>query len=131
VGAVLRRFKIDELPQLINVLRGEMSLVGPRPEDPRFVGSYSTEQRRVLDVRPGITSPASVAYREESLLLPEAFEEAERIYRTEIMPAKLALELDYLQRRSFWGDIAILVRTGRAVLSPSRPRNGPSARRVG
>jgi lipopolysaccharide/colanic/teichoic acid biosynthesis glycosyltransferase len=122
VGVLLRRFKIDELPQLINVLRGEMSLVGPRPEDPRFVSSYTSEQRRVLEARPGITSPASVAYRDESQLLPDGSDQAERVYRSEIMPAKLTLELDYLDNRTFWSDLRVLARTGRAVLAPSRLR---------
>ncbi|MEX0874315.1 MAG: sugar transferase [Actinomycetota bacterium] len=122
VGALLRRFKIDELPQLVNVVRGEMSLVGPRPEDPRYVATYTPEQSRVLEVRPGITSPASLVYRDESQLLPDSSKEAELVYRSEIMPAKLALELDYLENRTFWSDLRVLARTGRAVLEPSRRR---------
>jgi lipopolysaccharide/colanic/teichoic acid biosynthesis glycosyltransferase len=122
VGVLLRRFKIDELPQLVNVVRGEMSLVGPRPEDARFVAAYTPEQKRVLGVRPGVTSPASVVYRDESQLLPDGSEQAESVYLSEIMPAKLALELDYLEKRTFWSDLRVLVRTGRAVLEPSRRR---------
>ncbi len=123
VGSVLRVFKIDELPQLINVLRGDMSLVGPRPEDPRYVAFYSAEQRRVLSIRPGITSPASVAYRNEAVLLNDLAESGrkppEQVYLSEIMPAKLSLELEYLDQRSFWLDLRVLIRTFAALLVPS------------
>jgi lipopolysaccharide/colanic/teichoic acid biosynthesis glycosyltransferase len=125
-GSVLRLFKIDELPQLINVLRGDMSLVGPRPEDPRYVAKYSDDQRRVLSVRPGMTSPASVAYRNEAVLLKDLAESrsapAEQVYLSEIMPAKLALELEYIDRRSFALDLRVLLRTLAAVIRPSGPR---------
>jgi lipopolysaccharide/colanic/teichoic acid biosynthesis glycosyltransferase len=139
VGSVLRLFKIDELPQLINVLRGDMSLVGPRPEDPRYVAAYSAEQRRVLGVRPGMTSPASVAYRNEAVLLQglteSGAEGAEQVYLTEIMPAKLALELDYLDRRSFGLDLQVLFRTFGAVVRPPglkhRPRRALGGRNGG
>ena len=94
VGRFLRRTKIDELPQLINVLSGDMSLVGPRPEDPRYVTLYTPEQRRVLAVRPGITSAASLAYRHEEQLLAGA--DWETVYREEVLPAKLAIDLEYL-----------------------------------
>jgi lipopolysaccharide/colanic/teichoic acid biosynthesis glycosyltransferase len=109
VGRFLRRTKLDELPQLFNVLRGEMSLVGPRPEDPRYVALYSAEQRAVLEVPPGITSPASVQYRNEESLL--AGEEWEEHYRTRIMPEKLRIELDYLRRRTMVSDLQLIVRT--------------------
>jgi lipopolysaccharide/colanic/teichoic acid biosynthesis glycosyltransferase len=108
-GRWLRRYKLDELPQLINVLRGEMSLVGPRPEDPRFVARYTPQQRRVLEVRPGITSPASLKFRDEENLLEGADWEVKYIQR--IMPEKIRLELEYLQKRSFWSDMGILWRT--------------------
>lgn len=109
VGRFLRRTKLDELPQLLNVLRGEMSLVGPRPEDPRYVALYTAAQRRVLDVRPGITSPASIAYRhEESLLTGENWEQA---YIERLMPAKLELDLAYVQRASLRTDLALIFRT--------------------
>ena len=91
VGRFLRRAKLDELPQFINVLVGDMSLVGPRPEDPRYVAFYTPEQRRVLSVRPGITSPASLAYRHEEQLL--AGEDWETHYRARVLPDKLALDL--------------------------------------
>lgn len=113
VGAWLRRFKLDELPQLWNVLKGEMSLVGPRPEDSRYVAHYTPEQRQVLAVRPGITGAASLAYRSEERLLHGA--DWETHYLNEIMPAKLALELDYLRRRTLWTDVGMILRTIIAV----------------
>jgi len=109
VGKMLRRTKLDELPQLINVVRGEMSLVGPRPEDPQYVALYTPEQRRVLSVRPGITSPASLRFRQEEDLLRG--EDWERVYREEILPDKLRIELNYLKCRSMWHDLSILVQT--------------------
>ncbi len=131
VGAVLRRTKIDELPQLINVLRGDMSLVGPRPEDPVFVADYTPSQRRVLDVRPGMTSPASIAYRNEALLLGTEASVAARTYRETIMPAKLAIELDYLTKRSFWTDLGVLARTATAFFGTPSAGIGRSQGRVG
>lgn len=113
-GAFLRRTKLDELPQLLNVLRGEMSLVGPRPEDPRYVTLYTAEQRRVLSVRPGITGAASVAYRrEEDLLTGPDWEE---VYCTQVLPAKLAIDLAWLDRRTLAGDLLLLLHTVAAVL---------------
>ena len=109
VGAVLRRYKLDELPQLANVLKGEMSLVGPRPEDPRYVAAYTPEERRVLDVRPGLTSPASLAFRDEARRLEG--EDWERVYVEEILPAKLALERAYLRRRTLGSDLGLILRT--------------------
>src|SRR6476660_2477593 len=93
-GRWLRRSKLDELPQLINVLRGEMSLVGPRPEDPRYVALYTPTERAVLRARPGLTSAASLAYRHEESLLFGVFWEMR--YRTEILPGKIALDREYL-----------------------------------
>lgn len=112
-GRFLRRSKLDELPQLWNVLRGEMSLVGPRPEDPRYVKYYTLAQRAVLQVRPGITGAASIAFRHEEEILEGATWEQQ--YLEKVMPAKLALELAYLQRRTFWSDLEILARTGLAL----------------
>ena len=116
IGAVLRRTKLDELPQLLNVLRGDMSLVGPRPEDPRFVAGYSPEQREVLSIRPGITSPAAVRYRDEETLFNGSDPNLEETYATTIMQAKRALDLDYVRRRNLWWDIAILCHTAAVVL---------------
>ncbi len=96
VGRFLRRTKLDELPQLINVLRGEMSLVGPRPEDPRYVELYTPGQREILQYRPGITSMASQTYRNEEQLLTGS--DWEQQYIDEVMPAKLAIDLDYSRR---------------------------------
>lgn len=110
VGNLLRRAKLDELPQLWNVLRGEMSLVGPRPEDPRYLKYYTPAQRAVLAYAPGMTGAASIAFRhEEEFLHGPAFEET---YIRRVLPAKLDLELAYLQRRTFWTDLEILARTG-------------------
>ena len=109
VGRVLRRTKLDELPQLINVVRGEMSLVGPRPEDPRYVALYTPEQRRVLSVRPGITSMASVKYRHEEAILSQS--DLDDVYINKVMPEKLAIDLAYLDRRTFWRDLGVLALT--------------------
>lgn len=109
LGRVLRRSKLDELPQLLNVLRGEMSFVGPRPEDPRYVALYTPEQRRILSVRPGITSLASLEYRhEEELLVGDQWEQQ---YIHTIMPAKLAIDLRYADHASLLQDLSIITRT--------------------
>jgi lipopolysaccharide/colanic/teichoic acid biosynthesis glycosyltransferase len=113
-GRFLRRVKIDELPQLINVLCGEMSLVGPRPEAPEYVALYSPEQRRVLSVRPGITSPASIRFRDEQARLTGPDWEAH--YIDQIMPEKLAIDLRYVQDANFWLDLRILFETLFALL---------------
>lgn len=115
IGRWLRRTKLDELPQILNVLAGEMSLVGPRPEDPRYVALYSDEQLRVLSVRPGITSAASLAYRHEERMLTG--ENWETLYREQIMPAKLAIDLDYIARRTLQQDLILIVRTMRAIFA--------------
>ncbi len=114
VGRFLRRTKIDELPQLLNVLRGDMSLVGPRPEVPDFVRYYTPEQQRVLTVRPGMTGPAAIAYINEEELLGES--DAEARYIKSVMPQKLAIDLEYLQSSSFAGDLKILARTIRLLV---------------
>jgi lipopolysaccharide/colanic/teichoic acid biosynthesis glycosyltransferase len=115
-GKTLRKFKLDELPQLFNVLIGDMSLVGPRPEVPKYVAMYTPEQRRVLSIRPGITDHASLLYFEENELLAQS-EDPEKTYITEIMPAKLALNLQYLNSNSFRGDITIILRTVQRMFS--------------
>ncbi len=109
-GYWLRKYKLDELPQLINVFCGEMSLVGPRPEVKKFVDLYSPEQRKVLSILPGLTDWASIHYRHENSLL-EGKEDPIRYYEEVIMPAKLALNLKYLEQRSFWVDLKILFQT--------------------
>jgi len=108
-GRWLRRAKLDELPQLVNVLRGEMSLVGPRPEDPRYVALYTPQQRAILDYRPGITSMASLKYRREEHEL--AGPDWERRYVEEVMPAKLHLDLAYAQEASLLRDLRLILRT--------------------
>lgn len=116
-GAFIRRWKLDELPQFLNVLRGDMALVGPRPEMPRYVAIYPPETRDlVLSVRPGITDLASITYRHESEVLG-ASADPERTYREEILPAKLALCVDYVRRRSLWLDLVILMRTAWACVA--------------
>jgi lipopolysaccharide/colanic/teichoic acid biosynthesis glycosyltransferase len=112
-GGFLRDSKLDELPQLLNVLKGEMSFVGPRPEDARYVMLYTDEQRRVLTCRPGITSPASLAYRREEALLTG--EDSLERYEREILPHKLSLELAYLENRTFWSDINLVLNTLRRL----------------
>lgn len=109
VGRILRRTKLDELPQLLNVIQGTMSLVGPRPEDPRYVALYTPEQRKVLKVYPGITSLASVQYRHEEGLLSANDWEAQYIH--ELMPKKLQLDLEYVQNNSLLTDLKILLKT--------------------
>lgn len=109
-GYWLRRFKLDELPQLFNVLKGDMSLVGPRPELKKFVDLYTPEQRKVITVKPGITDYASIVFRNENELL-EGKPDPVAYYTQEIMPAKLKLNLRYIERMSLWLDIRILFRT--------------------
>jgi len=118
VGKFLRRYKIDELPQLWNVLRGEMSLVGPRPELPKYVKDYSPEQKQVLCVRPGITGPASLAYRHEEEILSR-YADPEQAYRMRILPHKVALNLKYLPEISFLNDLRLIFNTlNRSFLRP-------------
>jgi lipopolysaccharide/colanic/teichoic acid biosynthesis glycosyltransferase len=118
VGRWLRRLKLDELPQLWNVLKGEMSLVGPRPEVPRYVQSYSSAQRRVLSVRPGITDLASISYRREEELLV-SYADLDRYYREVVLPDKLSMNLAYLNRISFLYDLLLLLRTMVAIFIPT------------
>ena len=110
IGRFLRRWKLDEIPQFINVLKGEMSVVGPRPEAPVYVKHYTEWQKRVLSVRPGITGPAQFVHRNEEEMLkgktdPEAF------YITQIMPQKIAIDLEYIQKRTLATDIWWLLKT--------------------
>jgi len=110
LGAFLRKSKIDELPQLLNVVKGEMSLVGPRPEVPEYVSLYTAEQRSVLDLVPGITDPASIKYAHESDLLA-ATERPEASYVHHVMPDKIRMNLDYAARASVWTDLLTVFET--------------------
>jgi lipopolysaccharide/colanic/teichoic acid biosynthesis glycosyltransferase len=114
LGARLRRTKIDELPQLFNVLLGDMSLVGPRPEVPEFTAAYTTDQRRVLNVKPGMTGPDVNVYEEELLA---RHPNKERFYLTTLMPEKLAIDLAYSENISFKGDLYVLYQTFTKLLS--------------
>lgn len=110
IGRLLRRYKLDELPQLINVLRGEMSFVGPRPEVPKYVSLYTPEQRQVLSVPPGITDPASIQFRNENELLAQA-SNSEKTYIEQIMPEKLALNQSYIRQSSLAFDLRLILET--------------------
>jgi lipopolysaccharide/colanic/teichoic acid biosynthesis glycosyltransferase len=127
-GAWLRRAKLDELPQLWNVLRGDMSLVGPRPELPAYVARYTAAQRAVLRARPGLTDPASLAWANEAATLGR-FAEPDRAYVEVVVPSKIALSLTYLERRTVWSDLVIVTRTAAHVARaaiPARLREWPA-----
>lgn len=115
VGYFLRKYKIDEFPQLLNVLKGDMSIVGPRPEVRKYVDMYTPEQMRVLSVRPGLTDIASIQYVHENELLA-ASDNPEKTYIEEVMPAKLALNLQYIDNQSVLGDIKLIWKTFVAIL---------------
>lgn len=115
VGKILRKTKIDELPQLINVFIGQMSFVGYRPEVPRYVAMYTDYERNVLRIKPGITDLASITYRDENEVLDNA-EDPEYTYINEIMPTKLALNMEYMKKMGFWYDISLIFRTFLAIL---------------
>lgn len=116
VGYFLRKSKLDELPQLINVFKGDMSLVGPRPEVPKYVALYSEAQKKVLGVRPGITDYASIKFRNENELL-DATAHPEEKYIQEIMPEKLRLNLAYIKSQSLWEDFKIIFLTLKKIIS--------------
>lgn len=128
VGRLLRRTRIDELPQLWNVLRGEMSLVGPRPEDPAYVALYTPAQRVVLTVRPGITGLAQLAFADETRRLRPGH--AHEDYVNVVLPAKLVIDLEYVATLSPWRDLRILARTARAPTlrhGPAKPSKDVTA----
>jgi len=116
VGYFLRKYKMDELPQLINVLFGDMSLVGPRPEVRKYVDMYSEVQKKVLSVKPGLTDYASIEYRNENELLGQV-DDPEKVYINEIMPAKLQMNLKYIENQSLATDIKIIFRTLGKIVS--------------
>lgn len=116
-GRILRKYKLDELPQLIDVLMGEMSLVGPRPEVPHFVEYYTDDDRRaVLSVPPGITDCAAIRFKDEEALLAGA-QDPEHMYVTKILPIKIGYYREYIADRSLWGDIRIILSTVAALVS--------------
>ena len=114
-GYYIRKYKLDELPQLINVFLGDMSLVGPRPEVRKYVDMYTPEQMRVLDVRPGITSLASIRYRNENDILA-ASEDPDRTYIERVMPDKIAIDLEYVPKANLWTDIRLIFSTFREII---------------
>lgn len=120
VGAFLRKLKMDEFPQLINVLKGEMTFVGPRPEVDKYVQKYSADQRKVLDLTPGITDPASLKYYNESEVLAEQ-SNPEEFYILSVMPDKIQINLSYAQSRSFCSDMKVILATLLRVVGVTGP----------
>ena len=115
-GYYIRKYKLDEFPQLINVLIGDMSLVGPRPEVRHYVDYWTPKQMRVLDVRPGITDPASIKFRNENELMAQA-DDPEQYYINVIMQEKLRLYLEYVDNQSFLYDLRLIFATLRVVIT--------------
>jgi len=116
LGRFLRKTKLDELPQIINVLKGEMSFVGPRPEVPEWVEMFRADWEPILTVKPGITDPASIAFRNEEEILAAASDPQEH-YRQVVLPQKLALYKNYLEHRSLFNDLSILAKTLKKVIT--------------
>lgn len=114
-GYYIRKYKLDELPQLINVFVGDMSIVGPRPEVRKYVDMYTPGQMRVLSVRPGITSLASIRYRNENEILA-ASDDPDRCYIEQVMPDKLAIDLEYVDRATLWNDICLIFSTFKEII---------------
>jgi len=115
VGRLIRRFNLDELPQLINVLKGEMSIVGPRPEVPQYVEMFTEEEKAILTVRPGITDWATVWIKDKGKIFAGS-EDPEKVYMETVRPEKLRLQLEYVRNRSVWIDFRIMLRTLRTHL---------------
>ncbi len=127
VGRILRKTKIDELPQLINVLKGHMSLVGPRPEVPKYVEMFRSDYAEILRVRPGITDLASIEYRDEAALLAEA-DDPEAEYVGRVLPEKIRLAKEHVRRASFWYDLTIILKTLARLFADRlvKPDRGPT-----
>jgi lipopolysaccharide/colanic/teichoic acid biosynthesis glycosyltransferase len=125
VGRVLRDWYLDELPQLFNVVKGDMSLVGPRPETPEYVDLYTSEERRVLKVRPGLVGPSTLGFMDESERLADSPDPG-RYYASVLLHERVRLDLDYLGHRSMRYDVALLVRQARAILSHRSRSESPS-----
>lgn len=128
VGRWLRASKMDELPQLLNVLLGEMSFVGPRPEVPRYVARYTPEQRHVLAILPGIADPASIRYLDEAARLARA-EDPEELYIKDIVPVKIRIALEYAATATFWTDLLTVLTTITALLMRRPPVAGTRPRK--
>ena len=110
IGRILRKTKLDEVPQLLNILAGDMAFVGPRPEAPRFVADYTPEQRKILEYRPGLVDPATLKYRHEERILAE-YPDPQKAYLEKVLPDKLKVSLDYQQKRGFRSDLMVILRT--------------------
>lgn len=121
IGKFLRQYKLDELPQLINVIKGEMSIVGPRPEVPQYVEMFTGEEKAILSVRPGITDWATLWNPDEGAVLAGS-PDPERLYVEKIRPEKIRLQLEYVRRRSIWIDLTIILQTLAAITLRSKPR---------
>jgi lipopolysaccharide/colanic/teichoic acid biosynthesis glycosyltransferase len=121
VGRVLRMTKIDELPQLFNVLLGDMSFVGPRPEAPKYVEMFRDDYEEILTVRPGVTDLASIKYRDEAAVLGQA-EDSEREYIERVLPEKIQFAKEYVRRSSLWFDLAVIFRTVGVLLADRLPK---------
>jgi lipopolysaccharide/colanic/teichoic acid biosynthesis glycosyltransferase len=122
IGKILRKYKLDELPQFINVTKGEMSFVGPRPEVPFYVNMFTEEEKKILSVKPGITDWASLWNPDEGAILAVS-PEPERTYAEKIRPKKIHLQLEYIKKRSFWVDIKIILQTLATVILRKKPRS--------
>lgn len=114
-GSFIRTYKLDEFPQLINVLKGDMSIVGPRPEVPKYVALYTADQQKVLSVKPGISDWASIYFRNENELLAQA-ENPEEFYVSEVMPQKLSMNLKYINNNNLFIDLKIILNTIKMVI---------------
>jgi lipopolysaccharide/colanic/teichoic acid biosynthesis glycosyltransferase len=120
IGKVLRKTKIDELPELWNVVKGDLSLVGPRPEVPRYVNLKNSMWKKVLRVRPGITDPVTLKLRNEEELMAQVQDDPEKFYLEVLQPIKLRGYVDYLEKRSWWEDVKVLWKSVMAVVLPRR-----------
>lgn len=129
LGRYLRKYKLDELPQLINVLKGDMSLVGPRPEVPQYVAMFTKDERQILAVRPGITDLATLWNADEGALLA-ASDDPERVYLEVIRPRKIQLQLEYVRSRSCWSDLRIIWQTLMIVTGRRPPGRAPDSNSV-
>lgn len=120
VGRILRRFELDELPTLLNVLKGDMSIVGPRPELPKYLPYYREEHKRVFLVKPGMTDLGTLRFRDEAKILMQA-DDPERVYVKYILPEKLKLNLEYIERQSFWYDLNLILKTLSLIVHQPKP----------